>query len=45
MSVGSSVKTMLIRSGQHVIVCADGNAGEEVKILLLLEDENGTLAL
>ena len=32
-------------AGQHVIVYADGNTGEEVKILLLLEDENGTLAL
>ena len=32
-------------AGQHVIVYADGNTGEEVKLLLLLEDENGTLVL
>ena len=31
--------------GQHVIVYADALTGEEVKLLLLLEDENGTLVL
>ncbi len=31
--------------GKHVIVYADAATGEEVKLLLLLEDENGTLVL
>ena len=31
--------------GKHVIVYADASTGEEVKLLLLLEDENGTLVL
>jgi spore germination protein len=31
--------------GQHVIVYLNGDTGAEEKILLLLEDENGTLAL
>ncbi len=31
--------------GRHVIVYADAATGEEVKLLLLLEDENGTLVL
>ena len=31
--------------GQHIIVYADAASGEEVKLLLLLEDENGTLVL
>ncbi len=31
--------------GAHVIVYADAATGEEVKLLLLLEDENGTLVL
>ncbi len=31
--------------GTHFIVCADAATGEEVKLLLLLEDENGTLVL
>lgn len=32
-------------SGRHVLVYADAATGEEVKLLLLLEDENGTLVL
>ena len=31
--------------GKHVIVYADAATGEEVKLLYLLEDENGTLVL
>ena len=31
--------------GKHVIVYADALTGEEAKLLLLLEDENGTLVL
>ena len=31
--------------GTHFIVYADASTGEEVKLLLLLEDENGTLVL
>ena len=32
-------------NGQHYIVCINAATGAEQKILILLEDENGTLAL
>ncbi len=32
-------------NGQHYVVCINGETGAEQKILILLEDENGTLAL
>lgn len=32
-------------SGTHFIVYADAETGEEVKLLMLLEDENGTLTM
>ena len=32
-------------NGQHYIVCINAATGAEQKILILLEDENGTLAV
>ena len=37
--------TCQAENGQHYIVCINAATGAEQKILILLEDENGTLAI
>jgi hypothetical protein len=37
--------TCVNASGEHFVVCVDAMTGEQEKILILLEDENGSLTV